>query len=143
MSMQFARKPCILVVLAITAIMFLAACAGLGGNALADTAWELESLAGDGLIPITKITIEFTADEVSGSAGCNTYGGTYEASRGSLTLVDLYATEMGCLEPTGILEQESTYLNTLRSVANYQIDGGRLVLLDGAGTEILVYAASP
>jgi heat shock protein HslJ len=131
----------ILLFVAIATIVSLAACGGSGANALRDTAWELTSLAGSELLPGTRITIEFAADQVSGSAGCNTYGGSYKATGDSLNLVDLYATEMGCLEPAGILEQELAYLGALRSVARYQIDGRRLEILDETGTKILVYVA--
>jgi heat shock protein HslJ len=132
-----------LLFVAIVSFSSLSACSGSGGDSLDGTAWELESLAGSNLLPGTRITIEFAADQVSGSAGCNTYGGTFRASEGNLTLVDLYATEMGCLEPPGILDQEATYLTELRSAARYQIDGGRLAIFDEIGTEVLVYDTSP
>jgi heat shock protein HslJ len=132
----------ILLLVAISTIVSLAACRGSGADALRDTAWELTSLAGSDLLPGTTITLGFTADEISGSAGCNHYGGSYKISGDSLNLGDLYATEMGCLEPAGILEQETAYLAALGLAARYQIDGHRLELLDEAGTQILVYVAS-
>ena len=141
MSVQLAPLSRILLLVAIPSIVSLAACGGSGANRLRDTAWELTTLTGSDLLPGTAITIEFTVDEVSGSAGCNTYGGSYKVSGDRLDLPDLYATEMGCLEPAGILEQEATYLTALRSAAGYQIDGSRLEILDGAGKEILVYIA--
>ena len=142
MSAQLATIWRVLLVVAIPSIVSLAACDGSGANALRDTAWELTSLAGSDLLAGTAITIKFAADQVSGSAGCNTYGGSYEVSGDRLDLPDLYATEMGCLEPAGILEQESAYLTALRSAAGYQIDGDRLEILDETGKEILVYFAS-
>ena len=142
MSAQLATIWRVLLVVAIPSIVSLAACDGSGANALRDTAWELTSLAGSDLLPGTAITIKFAADQVSGSAGCNTYGGSYEVSGDRLDLPDLYATEMGCLEPAGILEQESAYLTALRSAAGYQIDGDKLEILDETGKEILVYFAS-
>lgn len=141
MSAQFATIPRILLSVAIVSIVSLAACAGSGANVLRDTTWELTSLNGGDPLPGTAIRIEFAADQVSGSAGCNTYGGSYKTSGDSLTLVDLYATEMGCLEPEGILEQEAAYLAALRSAARYQIDGRRLEILDETGTQILAYVA--
>jgi heat shock protein HslJ len=141
MSAQFAMISRILLFVAIPSIVSLAACDGPGANALRDTAWELASLAGSDLLPGTTITIEFAADQVSGSAGCNHYGGSYKTSGESLNLVDLYATEMGCLEPAGILEQEAAYLGALRMAARYQIDGRRLEILDETGTKSLVYVA--
>jgi heat shock protein HslJ len=141
-SVRFTTIRRILLFVAIPVIGFLVACQGSGTNALRDTAWELMTLAGSELLPGTRITIEFSADQVSGSAGCNTYRGSYKTSEDSLNLVDLYATEMGCLEPAGILEQESAYLTALRSAATYQIDGHRLEIFDESGTKILVYLAS-
>jgi heat shock protein HslJ len=94
------------------------------------------------VLPGTSITIEFSADEVSGSAGCNTYGGSYNTSGDSLSVSGVFATEMGCMEPAGILEQEQAYLTALRVVARYQIDGDRLEILDEAGAQILAFVAS-
>ena len=142
MNTQFATTWRILLLVAIAAIVSLAACSGLGADALRDTAWDLTSLAGGDLLPGTSITIEFAADQVSDSAGCNNYGGSYKAAGNSLNLVDLYATEMGCLEPAGILEQETAFLTALRSAASYQIDGRRLEILDETGTNGLVFIAS-
>ncbi|NIV31466.1 MAG: META domain-containing protein, partial [Anaerolineae bacterium] len=96
-------------------------------------------LNGEALIEGTQITLAFSAASVEGSAGCNTYGGTYTASGDSLRLSDLYWTEMGCMEPEGILEQEMAYLNVLNAVASYRVDAGQLELYDEAGTLTLVF----
>jgi heat shock protein HslJ len=135
------RSMMTLVVIAVLTVV-LAACDGSGANALRDTAWELASLAGSDVLPGTTITVKFATDEVSGSAGCNTYGGSYTASEDSLGLSGVYATEMGCLEPAGILEQEQAYLTALRVAARYQIDGDRLEILDETGAQILAFVAS-
>ena len=141
MSAQLATIWRVLLVVAIPSIVSLAACDGSGANALRDTAWGLTSHAGRDLLPGTTITIEFAEDEVSGTAGCNHYGGSYKVSGDSLSVGDVFATEMGCLEPAGILEQESAYLTALRSAVRYQIDGRRLEVLDETGTQILEYVA--
>ena len=127
--------------ISLVAIAVLAACGGSGATALRDTAWELESLTGNDLLPGTKITLEFSGDQVSGSAGCNQYGGSYQARGDSLSVGDVFSTEMGCLEPEGILEQETAYLATLMTAARYQIVGNRLEILGEAGTHILVFVA--
>lgn len=87
-----------LTTLALIAVLtiVLAACDGSGANALHDTSWELASLAGNGVLPGTTITIEFSGDQVSGSAGCNQYGGSYQARGDSLSVSDVFSTEMGC-----------------------------------------------
>jgi len=129
--------PLAVVVLAIV----LAACAGPGGNALGDTAWELASLAGSGVLPGTTITLKFSGDQISGSAGCNQYGGSYKTSGNSLRISDVFATEMGCLEPKGILEQEQAYLTALRAAARYQIVSDRLEIFDETGSQGLAFVA--
>jgi len=132
-----------LMTLAVIAVLIivLAACDGSGVNALRDTAWELESLTGDDVLPGTTITLKFSGDQVSGSAGCNQYGGSYQAGENSLSIGDVFSTEMGCLEPAGILEQETAYLTALRTAATYQITADRLEIFDKAGAQVLVCVA--
>ena len=109
------------------------------GATLSGTEWALTSLVGKALIEDTQITLGFGEGSLEGSAGCNTYGGSYTTTEDSLRLSDLYWTEMGCLEPEGILDQEMAYLNALNTVASYRVDAGQLELYDEAGTQILVF----
>jgi heat shock protein HslJ len=74
-----------------------------------------------------------------GSAGCNKYGGSYRATKESLTLSGIYATEMGCMEPEGIMEQERAYLDALETAARYRVESDRLEVYDEAGAQILVF----
>jgi hypothetical protein len=46
---------------------------------------------------------------------------------------------MGCLEPTGILEQETTYLTALSVATSYQITADRLEMFDEAGAKVLIF----
>jgi heat shock protein HslJ len=110
-----------------------------GGAVLLDSEWVLTSLTGKALIEDTQITLRFGEGSLEGSAGCNTYGGSYAATEDSLRLSDLYWTEMGCLEPEGILDQEMAYLTALNTVDSYRVDAGRLELYDEAGSQILVF----
>jgi heat shock protein HslJ len=112
---------------------------GAGGAVLPGTEWVLTSLTGRALIEDTRITLSFGEGSLEGSAGCNTYGGSYAATEDSLRLSDLYWTEMGCPEPEGILDQEMAYLNALNTVASYRLDADRLELYDEAGMQILVF----
>jgi heat shock protein HslJ len=95
------RLPILVIVFALL-ILALAACGGSGASALRDSAWELDSLVGEDVLPGTTITLKFVDDQVSGSAGCNQYRGSYRAGEDSLSVGDLLWTEMGCLEPEGI-----------------------------------------
>jgi hypothetical protein len=58
-----------------------------------------------------------------------------------LTLSDLYWTEMACLEPKGIMEQEQAYFRAVNTVASFGMDGDRLELYKEGGTLVLVFAA--
>jgi len=126
---------------ALVAITVLAACSCSGTTALENTSWELESLNGNAVLPGTAITLEFSGDQISGSAGCNHYGGSYRAGADSLSVSDLFWTEMGCLEPEGVLEQEQAYLTALSAAAKYQISDGKLDILDETGAQVLVFVA--
>jgi heat shock protein HslJ len=110
--------------------------------ALLDTEWALVSLHGGTLIEGRTITLRFMEGSVEGSGGCNTYGGSYTASKESLSFGDVYRTEIGCTEPEGIMKQEQGYFEALNNVASYRVDGDRLELYDEAGTQILVFVAA-
>ena len=116
-------------------------------NALWGSEWELLSLNGADPIEGKAITLRFGETSLEGSGGCNTYGGSYTASEGSLRLSDLYWTEMACMEPQGIMEQEQAYFEALNTATRYQtdrtpVDGDRLELYDEAGRQILVFVAA-
>jgi heat shock protein HslJ len=68
---------------------------------------------------------------MSGSAGCNTYQGAYGFDGSFLTLEAPAATEMGCLDPAGVMEQELRYLGVLGDVVAYGVDGDQLRLETG------------
>jgi heat shock protein HslJ len=110
---------------------------------LEGTRWMLVTLGGEALLPDTAPSAEFSADQISGSAGCNTYFGTYEVSGSELGIGDVANTEMWCMEPAGLMDQEQAFLAALASVASYRMAGERLELLDGAGGVILIFEPRP
>lgn len=82
----------------------------------------------------STLTADFAADgTLSGSAGCNTYTTTYEASGESLTIGPAASTRKACAEPAGVMEQEAQFLQALETVATYRIDGDKLELRTAAG----------
>lgn len=112
---------------------------GLIGN------WQLEERASGQdmvlVIPGTRITASITADgRISGSAGCNSYGGSWTADGDLFTVGPVYSTEMYCMEPEGVMEQESAYLTLIGRVAGYTVSGERLVLTDNSGNSLLVFS---
>jgi heat shock protein HslJ len=110
--------------------------------ALLDTEWVLISLNGSALIEGKGITLNFKEASLEGSGGCNTYGGSYTASEDSLRLSNVYWTEMACMEPKGIMDQERAYFEALNAAARYRVDGDRLEVYDEAGAQILAFVAA-
>ena len=113
---------------------------------LVGTEWMLTSLNGDSLIEGTSITLKFDQAFLSGSAGCNGYGGGRDSGKyvatdeGALTIPQIAVTLRLCLGPEGIMEQEAAYIEALRSAAAYRVIDDRLEIDDAAGETILVFA---
>jgi heat shock protein HslJ len=129
----------IIVVVAIAVLLVGCATSRDDSSSLKDTRWVLVTLGGEALLPDTAPSAEFSADKISGTAGCNTYFGTYSASGSDLRLSELAVTEMWCMEPEGVMEQEAAYLSALNTVASYRVDADRLELYEEAGAQILVF----
>jgi heat shock protein HslJ len=109
--------------------------------ALRDTEWLLTSLLGDSLLDGSRITLNLGGEGFDGYAGCNNYGGEYEAADGGiLRIPEIFQTEMDCPSPEGITEQETAYIQALRSSASYRLTDGRLEISDARGETILVFA---
>lgn len=76
------------------------------------------------LIIGTEITANFESDnQLTGNSGCNNYFGQYEIDGDSINISGVGATEMACLEPEGLMEQEQQYLAALEIVDTYKIEG--------------------
>ena len=86
-----------------------------------DTKWVLESYGKRGnlqaVLEGSEITAIFDSAEgqVHGFAGCNTYFGNYHITNNKLSIYEISYTEMYCLEPEGVMEQEEQYLKALRA----------------------------
>ena len=104
-------------------------------------------LQGDALTsPIagTEITASFTdEDELSGSAGCNTYIATYTTDSGAIEITAPASTRKACAEPEGVMEQEAAYLQVLPTAVSYRLDAGSLQLLSADRTAVASYTRAP
>ena len=67
---------------------------------LAGTQWAVVSIAGQQPVLGSEPTIVFAADRVSGSGGCNQFGGgyRYDPATGRIAFAELGMTAMACLE---------------------------------------------
>ncbi|MDK2916462.1 MAG: hypothetical protein PWR25_1019 [Euryarchaeota archaeon] len=112
---------------------------------LAGTSWTLDSYLDENgtliaVLPGTEVTAAFGTDgRVTGSAGCNSYGGDYRLEGTSLSISPIEQTLKFCLEPEGIMEQEARFVDLLGSAAGYRIENGRLVITDAEGADVLVF----
>jgi heat shock protein HslJ len=111
---------------------------------LEDTQWMLISYldqAGDlvDALPGTNTTALFQEGQVNGNAGCNGYFGSYEVEGANLSIGPLASTEMFCVSPPGVMDQETAYLAALNSAASYTIDQDQLHISGADGETVLVY----
>ena len=85
----------------------------------------------------TEITATFNKEEgqVTGSAGCNSYFGSYEAEDANLSIPGpIGATEMSCGEQKDTQERE--YLSILQAAESYEIEDGKLTI--NCGNYVLI-----
>ena len=83
-------------------------------------------------------SLEFDAGQISGTTGCNHYGGTYQIDEDSIYFEGVFSTEMACLEPDGLMEQERIYLELLRTADQFQLTDHELTFY-AASNPILVF----
>jgi heat shock protein HslJ len=100
---------------------------------LQNTNWKLLNwVSGNTLyrpLDKTEVTVNFRGDRITGSSGCNTFGGTYLQRGATLKIRDLISTERGCETP--LMKQEAVVLAAL--------SGSQSVTLDGDGNLKVAY----
>lgn len=129
------------ITLLVVALM-AAACSGSGAEV--EGSWQLTSGTVDGTsIPILEthpITISFDGNEVSGTASCNSYGGSFEKSGETISFGNLAMTEMAC-HPPETMEAESMFGEALGRVDTFDVDGSTLTLT-ADGVELIFEATA-
>jgi heat shock protein HslJ len=112
---------------------------------LAGGAWRLVDLNGRTPPPAPDVTLEFTADQVGGTAPCNGFGGAYryDPSNGAFGIDRLISTKRACVAGPGN-ELEAAYFAGLRAVTEANVDAdGRLVLVGAGVTMTFEVAGRP
>jgi heat shock protein HslJ len=111
--------------------------------ALEGQAWVLSGIVQDEAVVSTaidsKITAEFSGDQVNGFAGCNSYFASYETEGSSLSLGVIGSTMMACDEETN--QREAEFLSALQSAAGYEINRNTLTLTDADNNALLIFQA--
>ena len=117
------------VALAGIAILALAACQradSAASDPLDGTSWVLMAYRKTRPISGTTITATFEDGQVRGSAGCNSYSGSYQISGDTITVGAVAITEMACLEPEGVMEQELLFVEFLTDAQTFRLADGQL-----------------
>jgi heat shock protein HslJ len=114
----------------------------LPGSSLDNTFWTMTSMAKAKPLPGAEITAGFINGQLSGSTGCNNYFAVYETQGERLILTNTGVTEMACLEPEGVMEVESRFLDYFYQVDRFNLTEEELQLITGDG-EYLIFAPRP
>lgn len=99
--------------------------------------WVLVS--GVPLVDGYPISLSASVNEFGGRAACNQYGGSAVIDGDTISIGEMFMTEMGC-EPA-VMDAESAYLTALGAITNWAIVDGQL-RLEGSG-ETLVFDRAP
>ncbi|HET6913312.1 MAG TPA: META domain-containing protein [Rhodanobacteraceae bacterium] len=104
---------------------------------LAGTQWKFVKLNGHGVPHGVNATLNFERNgHVSGRAGCNGYGGPWEASNGALHFGGMISTKMACLAPPGAMQTERDVFESLRATEHARMQHRQLILLDASGAAL-------
>lgn len=111
---------------------------------LANTGWTLSSYGKPGaqtpVVASAKTTLSFDAEgRVSGSGGCNSYGGQYRVAQGMISFQQVVSTMMACTDPQ-IMQQEQQYFKALESTGKFEISADRLTIAYDSGQALLTFA---
>ena len=137
----------IAVMLLMFTVISLASCSA-PVSMIEDTKWFLESYGEQddlkAIIEDTEITATFNSakDEVSGSGGCNTYFAKYEVKGSKLSIFEMAFTEMACISPEGIMEQEQVFLSLLTNAQSFQADDTTLTIFCSGGQTLYFTTAT-
>jgi heat shock protein HslJ len=127
------------------------------GADLEGTSWALvgflegravEDMATPLLMPVdvlaeTEVSATFEDGTLSGSTGCNSYRGGYALDGPAIAIGPVAVTEMACLDPAGVMEQEQRYLGLLGDVVGYSVVGEQLWMETADGRALVFMPTVP
>ncbi|MBB5021481.1 heat shock protein HslJ [Desulfurispira natronophila] len=111
----------------------LSGCGGEPESLLRGVEWQVTHLKGDPLSRGIQMTLQFTEEGlVRGTAGCNTYMGTFRLTGERMLISDLATTKMACDPET--MAQEQLFLSLLIDAYRFFVTGdGELELFTASG----------
>lgn len=122
-----------LVAISCASALIAAACASIAPPMQANlvgTRWAVQTIDTRPVSGARTPTLHFDAqNRVTGSAGCNSYFGTYASGGGDLEISGVGATEMACAAP--IMSQETAFLSALDAASRYVVENDNRLVLSG------------
>jgi len=109
---------------------------------LVGSTWTAIRVGDEPTVAGSKPTAAFTADQVKGTTGCNSYFGTYEYARGVIKFSTMGSTAMACLDPA-IGATEGRFMAAMEGASSVSIDPVGRMILDGSGGSITFEVAPP
>ena len=100
-----------------------------GPHPLVGSAWVISSYNGQQPLSGYEPTMKFEANRISGSTGCNLYSGAFQIKDDRIEFDGVQSTEMACLDPEGLMDQEQIFLEILRGVVRFSLTDEELVLI--------------
>jgi heat shock protein HslJ len=105
-------------------------------NPLAGTRWKLESMGGTPAVEGSNVTLEFVDEgQVTGSGGCNGFGGSYTLEGSAITFSGVASTLMLCMDEA-VNQQETAFFAALQTAARYELADDGLTIWYGDGQEM-------
>ncbi|MFP5342753.1 MAG: META domain-containing protein [Candidatus Limnocylindria bacterium] len=108
---------------------------------LVETSWTVVSIDGAPTLPDSPPTLDFTPDGLSGTTGCNRYGGTFRTERDAFSAVLGVMTEIDCDDPRSA--QEAAFVAALAKVDRWRLREDGALELRGASTIVARPAIAP
>ena len=99
--------------------------------------WQAVTVAGEAVVAGHEPTATFLATEVSGTTGCNSYGGSYTYLDGRIVIGEMRMTLMACIGPIGDVESRFTQAMSEATAAAVDVEG-RLVIEGSSGSVVFV-----
>jgi heat shock protein HslJ len=128
--------------LPLMAVLVLSSCGvapAAAPNPLPGTSWVLTTLNGAPVGIGTPITLNLEETKLSGTDGCNNYGGSYTVNATKFSIdKNLFSTLMAC--PDTIMQRARAYITALTQSAAFKIDGQQLTLSDAGGKALASFA---
>lgn len=101
-----------------------------GGSGLVGVKWRPNYVGADLMPEDSGMFVRFSVDGgIKGHGGCNAFFGSLEKTETGISVGPLGGTRMAC--PERVMSRETAFMNALQDTSGFEVDSGRLQLVDG------------